>query len=165
MRIRGEAFPQEDLTNQAGWMYADLFLALMVIFLATISFVPVFSNNQTNKESSITNYSKIFDKTLNMIIDSYDAGEIQKRVTDFLTQSNYSLKSRVVFIQIVGGYDPKSEGSQTGIQRAVNFSKLLDRGNPSITQDSAISLSVSRNIKTSQIVLRLSFASTIGVTK
>ena len=165
MRIRGQAFPQEDLTNQAGWMYADLFLALMVIFLATISFVPVFSNTQIDQEKSITSYSKIYDKTLNMIIDSYDASDIQKRVTDFLTQSNYSLKSRVVFIQIVGGYDPKSEGSQSGIQRAVNFSKLLDRGNPSITQDSAISLSVSHNIKTSQIVLRLSFASTIGVTK
>ena len=30
----------EDVTEKAGWMYADLFLALMVIFLATISFVP-----------------------------------------------------------------------------------------------------------------------------
>ena len=38
-RARGSEFA-EDATEQAGWMYADLFLGLMVIFLATISFVP-----------------------------------------------------------------------------------------------------------------------------
>ena len=32
---------EEDATSQAGWLFADSFLALMVIFLATISFVPV----------------------------------------------------------------------------------------------------------------------------
>ena len=30
----------EDVTNQAGWMYADLFLGLMVVFLATVTFIP-----------------------------------------------------------------------------------------------------------------------------
>ncbi len=31
---------EEDATHQGGWLFADSFLALMVIFLATISFVP-----------------------------------------------------------------------------------------------------------------------------
>ena len=31
---------EEDATSMGGWLFADSFLALMVIFLATISFVP-----------------------------------------------------------------------------------------------------------------------------
>ena len=41
MRTKKSKFEDaEDLTGLAGWMYTDLLLALMVIFLATISFVP-----------------------------------------------------------------------------------------------------------------------------
>ena len=41
MRTKKSNFADaEDLTGLAGWMYTDLLLALMVIFLATISFVP-----------------------------------------------------------------------------------------------------------------------------
>ena len=41
MRKRQEEGQAEDATLLAGWMYADLLLGLMVIFLATISFVPI----------------------------------------------------------------------------------------------------------------------------
>lgn len=41
MRRRVEEIEAEDATLLAGWMYADLLLGLMVIFLATISFVPI----------------------------------------------------------------------------------------------------------------------------
>ena len=165
MRRRKELTEFEDQSNQAGWMYADLFLALMVIFLATISFVPVFNNSANNSDKTLSTYTKIYDQTLNMLIDSYDSKNIEDQVLAFLKQSKYPANSRVVYAQIVGGYNPNSEASQLGIQRAVEFSKLLDRGNPSLIKDTAITLSVSTNIKPSQIVLRLTFASTIGVIK
>lgn len=165
MRRLKESAEFEDQSNQAGWMYADLFLALMIIFLATISFVPKFNNVSNSSDKSLSTYTKIYDKTLNMLIDSYDSKYIDDQVLEFLRQSNYPTNSRVVYAQIVGGYNPNSEASQLGIQRAVEFSKKLDRGNPSLIKDSAITLSVSRNIKPTQIVLRLTFASTIGVTK
>ena len=41
MARRRIGIEEEDATSQAGWLFADSFLALMVIFLATISFVPV----------------------------------------------------------------------------------------------------------------------------
>ena len=44
---------EEDLLGLAGWMYADLFLALMVIFLATISFVPALVHNPVLKPQAI----------------------------------------------------------------------------------------------------------------
>ena len=39
-----KAHEEEDATEQAGWLFADSFLALMIIFLATISFVPDINN-------------------------------------------------------------------------------------------------------------------------
>jgi hypothetical protein len=39
-RTRSARRKVEDATPLGGWLFADSFLALMVIFLATISFVP-----------------------------------------------------------------------------------------------------------------------------
>ena len=47
MRARYTPEEPEDASHLAGWMYADLLLALMVIFLATISFVPNFANSSS----------------------------------------------------------------------------------------------------------------------
>ena len=65
MRKKPVVEEQEDTTAQAGWMYADLFLALMVVFLATISFVPTFNGNSNlvnkNQGSTLYTYSDIHD--------------------------------------------------------------------------------------------------------
>ena len=39
-RRKRQLIEEEDATHQGGWLFADSFLALMVVFLATISFVP-----------------------------------------------------------------------------------------------------------------------------
>ena len=161
MRRQIDSQQPEDLSGQAGWMYADLFLALMVIFLATISFVPVF--DKANSSSPVSSYAQIYKNTLNLIVDKYDATSIDQQVNQFLKEQKYSTDAKVVYAQIVGGYNPNTESAQVGIQRAVNFSKLLDRGNPSLMNNSALTLSVSTNIQPNQTVIRLTFASRIGV--
>jgi Acetyltransferase (GNAT) domain len=58
----------------AGWMYADLFLALMVIFLATISFVPAQQSSPNNKKifrlasTNISNHLPILTVAIAMLI-------------------------------------------------------------------------------------------------
>ena len=44
----------EEVLDKAGWMYADLFLALMVIFLATISFVPSLTKLPNTASGAVT---------------------------------------------------------------------------------------------------------------
>jgi len=41
----------EDTVSQSGWVFADLLVALSVIFLATISFVPDLGGNQVARPS------------------------------------------------------------------------------------------------------------------
>ena len=69
MRTPYEAPVEEDLTGQAGWMYTDLMLALMVVFLATISFVPQFMGSGsaaiTDPNDPNYSYSKVFDESMN----------------------------------------------------------------------------------------------------
>ena len=62
MRKRQEEGQAEDATLLAGWMYADLLLGLMVIFLATISFVPI--DNFVSKSLVKATYKQV-DKAFN----------------------------------------------------------------------------------------------------
>ncbi len=164
MRGRRQVEEVEDLVGQAGWMYADQFLALMVIFLATISFVPIFGQSDTNQnQANIYNYTEIYDKTLNLIYDSYDALAVTNDIKDFLKTLNYAPESEIIYSQIVGGFDPEQETSQMGIKRALVFSQKLDRGNPDLLKNASTTLSVSSSIKSEQIVIRFSFAARIGV--
>jgi len=56
VRTRSNRFNDaDDLTGLAGWMYTDLLLALMVIFLATISFVPQIYGTITSSSSTVAN--------------------------------------------------------------------------------------------------------------
>ena len=77
-RLHEASTLDDDMSDKAGWMYADLFLALMVIFLATISFVPEIkaaneNSNQVRIQSSkvkqTTNFN--FDRGLTCIHESY----------------------------------------------------------------------------------------------
>jgi len=110
----------DDLTPQAGWMYADLFLALMVIFLATISFVPQLSNNAskirtaTIQPKSAYNY----DKGLSLVYEKFDLAQISEDIAKFEQDENLPAETDVIYVQIVGGYDSKIESPQKGTLRA-----------------------------------------------
>ena len=112
MTVRKAAL--EDASHQAGWMFADLLLALMVIFLAAQSFVPkeaslpTFSALLSNKTSlngtvaplktSIT-LTSIDESALIIAMQNYGAIEH--------LPAEYTIESMV----IAGGFNPKTESS------------------------------------------------------
>ena len=70
MRKRQEEGKTEDSTLLAGWMYADLFLAMMVIFLATVTFIPEYIGNlDQTATNSAYNYQEIYKKPLAVVLD------------------------------------------------------------------------------------------------
>jgi hypothetical protein len=157
----------EDLSNQAGWMYADLFLALMVVFLATISFVPVISNKvssgtQLQTDTSF-NYEKVFEKTLNVLYDSFDMVKINADIEEFKIAQGIPLESQIIYVQIVGAFDPALESAENAIARALTFSQLIDRNNPTLLKNASTSLSSSSTMRPSQTTLRFSFATRVNV--
>ena len=166
--ILRSAQPEElddDLTPQAGWMYADLFLALMVIFLATISFVPQLSNNASKFRTATVQPKSAYnyDKGLSLVYDKFDLTQISADIDKFEKTENLPAETDVIYAQIVGGYDSKSESAQKGTLRALAFSFLMNSSNTPLFMNAATNLSASDQIKPNQILLRLTFAAKIKV--
>ena len=161
MRLKHEEPVEEDLTGHAGWMYTDLMLALMVIFLATISFVPQFtgnSNSVTDPNNPDYSYSKVFDESMNTLYESFSLGQIERDISRFKVSKGLPADSDIVFAQYVGGYSSGSENPATAIARALAFSQKLDSANPELLASAATTLSSSNVLKANQIIVRFTFA-------
>jgi hypothetical protein len=151
-----EADVNSDTSFLAGWMYADLFLALMVVFLATISFVPEYLSN-SNKVNSAYNYVQIFKEPLIVVYDSFDPQLIQKDIDYFLKTRGLPNTTDVVYAQIIGGYAKDTEDSTVAIQRALRFSQQLDSAGIRSIGKVSTTLSASSTLSPGKIALKLTF--------
>jgi len=159
MRRTYEDPVEEDLTGQAGWMYTDLMLALMVIFLATISFVPQFTNNSTSDpDNSDYSYSKIFDESMNTLYESFNLAQIKSDIARFKLNKGMPADADIVYAQYVGGYSSGSENPSAAIARALAFSQKLDSADPELLTSAATTLSSSNVLKANQVIVRFTFA-------
>lgn len=163
-RITSDHEDLEDILPQAGWMYADLFLALTVIFLATISFVPEIGqisdfnskktiNSGVNTATSF-NYSKGY--TLLVPLDKYD--QVATKVSEFLLQEQLDKSTEIIFAQIVGGFNPQSEKPNDGQIRAITFAVELNKKYPKLLVNAQRFIESSPTIAPGNVALRLTFA-------
>ena len=67
-----------DDTLLAGWMYADLFLGLMVVFLATVTFIPEYLGglNESARNSSY-NYQQVYKTPMIVVYDKFNSEQIK----------------------------------------------------------------------------------------
>jgi hypothetical protein len=155
---------ENDVTFLAGWMYADLFLALMVVFLATISFVPTyFGSSAVSSINAEYNYTKTNATPMVTVYNEFNANKIQGDIVNFLQSQKLSSTSDVVYAQIVGGFDKKTETSGQGIQRALAFSKQIDMAQLPLLANVATTLGASSSIAPGQVAVKFSFAVSVGV--
>ena len=155
---------EEDVSFLAGWMYADLFLAMMVVFLATITFIPEYIGKiDQSSASSAYNYKDIYKKPLVVVYDKFDADSINNDIRAFLSSEKLSVSSDVIYAQIVGAYDPNSETASDAIIRAQNFSRKLDMASLDSFKNVSTTLSSTTSISPNRIVLKLTFATDVGV--
>jgi hypothetical protein len=159
----------DDLSSLAGWMYTDLLLALMVIFLATISFVPQIYGTITSDSNTINNsqpaykYSQYYEKPLVKVYSGFDINLIKQDIANFLNLEKLPVTTFVGSIQIVGGYDPLTEDTTIGISRAVEYSSLFDTTDPTILAKASTTLSTSTSIGANQVALKFTFIADINV--
>ena len=155
---------EEDLTGQAGWMYTDLMLALMVVFLATISFVPQFmgsgSASITDPSDPSYSYSKVFDESMNALYESFSLTQIKSDIARFKSSQGLPQDADIVFAQYVGGYSSGSETPSAAIARALAFSQKLDSADKELLVSAATTLSSSNVLKANQVIVRFTFATT-----
>jgi len=144
MRKRSSAQPpKEDVTFLAGWMYADLFLAMMVVFLATVSFIPEYLGNlQQGATNSAYSYSKLYEKPMIVVYEGFNGNH---------------------YAQIVGSYNKSSETAADAIVRAQQFSTKMDTSNIDILLNASTTLSSTTSVPSNRVVVKFTFATNVGV--
>ena len=160
---------EDDLSGLAGWMYTDLLVGLMVIFLATITFVPdgnVFKNSSAeSSQNTVYSYSRVVKDPLSLLIENEQLPDIPKIIKDFLEQKKLDLDSNVVYVQIVGSYNEKLETPEQAVSRALSISQKLEKSYPDLIKTASTTFSRTTSIPTNQVVLRFVFAEKVTVGK
>ena len=164
MRNREEVGEVEDVTQLAGWMYADLLLALMVVFLATISFVPI--NNFLSKSLVKETYKQVdnafnYNRGLSLVYNKFDAKSLAKDIKAFENREGLDSNAQIIFAQILGGYDSKTETVDTGRTRALLYSFNFNKELSGLFKNTSITAGGDSSLTSNQIALRLTFVSKI----
>lgn len=149
---------EEDATSQGGWLFADSFLALMVIFLATISFVPSLGGGLTGSGNIGNIAGGNYVKGLNIAYETFDAALIQKDIAGFIKGENLPQSSKVLYAKIVGGFDAKTETVADGQYRALLFNAKISAANIEYFSGAKVDLGGNSLLKPNQIVLRLTLS-------
>jgi hypothetical protein len=163
MRARFTPEDPEDASHLAGWMYADLLLALMVIFLATISFVPNFANSSSSVTTQIKQISSgyNYNRGLSLVYNGFDSKLIMSDITNFKVKEGLPADAEIIYAQILGGFDVNKESADKGKLRALEFSLKLSRDNPELFSTAATNLGSNLLLKKNEIALRLTFVAKI----
>lgn len=156
-KIRGRRV-EEDATSQGGWLFADSFLALMVIFLATISFVPSLGGGLTGTGNIGNIAGGNYVKGLNLAYESFDPVRMQSDIEAFLVAESLPKNSKVLFAKIVGGFNSANENESAGTLRALAFSAEITKADLEFFRTSKVELGSSKLLKSNQIVLRLTMS-------
>jgi len=164
MRKRVLYSETEDASQLAGWMYADLLLALMVIFLATISFVPNLSNSSSAVTAQIKQISSgyNYNRGLSLVYNGFDSKLITEDIANFKAKEGLPEDAEIIYAQILGGFDLKTENADDGKLRALEFSIKLSKDNPKLFATAATNLGSNLLLKPNEIALRLTFVAKIN---
>ncbi len=158
-RRKRQLIEEEDATHQGGWLFADSFLALMVVFLATISFVPALGGGfHGNANINIGNLAGTnIANGLIMGYENFDAAVIERDFNNFLKENKLSPTTHAIYINVVGGFLPE-EGPDRGSVNALKFSILMRQAGLKFIEGAKIDLNGNKLLKPNQIVLRITLA-------
>jgi hypothetical protein len=151
----------EDVTDKAGWMYADLFLALMVIFLATISFVPDLRTAPTS--NSIVEGTSVASSAINkgaqIQYSVFDAEKLKADIDAYKKENGLTSSSAIIYVQTIGGFDAATQTVNEGTVTAVNFSLKMKNALPEYFNEAAFKIATDAGLSKNTVSLRLVFAS------
>jgi hypothetical protein len=145
-------------------MYADLLLGLMVIFLATISFVPI--DNFVSKSLVKATYKQVdkafnFNRGLSLVYEKFDAKGLEQDIEAFKKREGLDNDAEIIFAQILGGYDPKTEDAQIGRNRALIYSFSLTQDANGLFNNASVTAGGESSLTKDQVALRLTFVSKV----
>ncbi|MEJ6577005.1 MAG: hypothetical protein QNL07_05320 [Candidatus Planktophila sp.] len=148
-RRRLHVHQEDEATEQAGWLFADSFLALMIIFLATISFVPDIKNQSETEANYV--------KAMTLTYEQYSAPNIEADISQFLSDEGLSGTTEVVFARIIGGA-PAKESDENGYLLALKYSIDLQRDGVQYFRNTRFELGSSKLMADKTVLMQLTFS-------
>lgn len=151
----------EDISGLAGWVYTDLLLGLMVVFLATITFIP--QGRILVDKSAVQTYSEIVKTPLAVRYSSFDIAQIKRDIAEFTVKQGIKDSYKIARLEIIGSYDPSKEEPSAGIARAVEINSKITSADPKLLLFGTTSLGTFADKSTQNFVLEFTFQVTIQV--
>ena len=162
---------EDDLSGSAGWMYADLLIGLMVVFLATITFLPATSlstatgTTSTGKPYFYT-YSRVLqDKPLSVLVVDNQLPDFPALLSEFKAKNKIAGDATIAYVQIVGAYREKLEAQQAGVSRALTLSQAIESNYHDLFATASTTFNTTTSIPSNQAVIRILFAEVVSVGK
>ena len=165
MIIENESESSEDVTSQAGWLYTDLLLGLMVIFLATISFIPIESRISLDLLKNDPRDSKqiqLFEDSVNdltILLKDDGAINIDAELGKFVSGIQDKPNREIAFFQVIGGFDPRTGKEADGILTAIKYASKVKVQYPKLFHATQSTLGASIFVPKNQALVRITFTS------
>ena len=159
---------QEDNSSLAGWMFADLFLALTVIFLATVSFVPSgkLSAEGTSGISKLKIQNVLREKSAIILISNGFIGEYKSTdfkafrsdLSDYLVGKDLPRNTNALYLESVGHTsklgEPNDSGNLSALSFVINARKIM-----SVNLDgTTTSISLSPDVEPGYVKIKVTFS-------
>lgn len=141
----------EDPASLAGWMFADLLLALTVIFLATISFIPAIANG-TKSEGPIASFS-IQNNTI--ALNKVDAKTVTAAMEEYAKVNHLPKEFKVGSMSVLGGYNPAKQTPSAGVATALKFATGISQLALPYFQGTATQIGSSGVVSDGHVILNL----------
>lgn len=149
----------EDATTQGGWLFADSFLALMIIFLATISFVPSLGDSKvTTPPTAAVGSGDNFKHAFVMIFNKFDQEVLRNEIEKFVAKEELPPNTRVLYAEILGGYKVGEQKEYDGNLTALAFGVALKNAKIPQFDQATINVGATNSIGKDQVLVRLTLA-------
>lgn len=162
MRRRTRLQELEDISGLSGWMYADLLLGLMVVFLATITFVPADLLKNQQPPGVVYSYLKVYEIPFTRSYDRFDFNKLMADVAAWKQRQGLSQNAYVVRARFVGSYSP-IETAAAGINRALAFNNGIDAADKAVLKLASSILRTVPEPGTPRTVVEFTFANEVSV--
>jgi hypothetical protein len=136
----------------------------MVIFLATISFIPIDSlSNQTlaKTQNKQVDSGYNYNKGLSLVYTKFDLKAIKSDIQKFIIKEDLGPNSQIIFAQILGGFDSRNESADVGRNRALIYSFKLQNDPDATFSGASMSVAGTTLLKPNEFALRVSLVSKI----
>lgn len=165
-RQRRTSYGQSDITPLAGWVFADLLLALAIIFLTSISFdapgdSPSVAAGQSNSNISqlkLAGVAQLQSEATTFSYLEFDGDRLIADIERYQSSQGVEGGYKVLYAQIVGGYEPRDEGSEVGSLRATKFLIELQQARLPYFAGAGFDITTSEFVAPDQILIRLALA-------